>query len=229
MKRIFIVFNVLILFGCNSPDNRETIPSKQASKELSQDGEILFPILGIDKNPDRKDLLIDTILCDIKNQKFLLTPEGNLKWGPDYDDSLKLKTDVFIERAFFYLIQDTLLIFYTETDMEGATSRIEKIDLVEKESVWQQEIYGFNLGTPYILSNFVYVSAIGMIGKINLQTGKFDFQFKELYDDQKYSFNSFDTIIFKDSLTYFLSKNFHSKRTDSAVVNEKSNDLIIKK
>jgi len=58
---------------------------------------------------------------------------------------------------------------------------------------------------------------------------KYKYQFIDLYDAKKYSFNSFDTIIFKDGLTIFLSNNYNSKKTDSLIVNEKTGDRIIRK
>jgi hypothetical protein len=152
-----------------------------------------------------------------------------LKWGENVKDSVQLKTDVYVERAYFHLTGNILYVFYTETDFEGATSRVEKIDIDKKQSIWQTEIYGFNLGLPYITRNFIYLTTIGSVGKLNMNNGLYEFQFKNLYDNTKYSFNNFDTIIFKDSLTMFLSRNFHSKKIDSVIINEKTKDIKIRK
>ena len=93
----------------------------------------------------------------------------------------------------------------------------------------KSEIQGFNLGLPYIRDNFAYVTTIGVVGKLNLDNGDYVYQQFDLYDNKKYSFNSFDTILFQDRLTIFLSKNYHSKHIDSLIINEKTDDRTIKK
>jgi len=87
----------------------------------------------------------------------------------------------------------------------------------------------FNLGLPYLVDNFAYVTTIGVVGKLNIDNGQYVYQFSDLYDHKRYSFNSFDTILFKDSLTMFLSKNRNGNRVDSVIVNEKTGDRTIKK
>ena len=62
-----------------------------------------------------------------------------------------------------------------------------------------------------------------------MKNGGYIYNFNGLYDNQKESFNSFDTIIFKNNSTIFISKNWKSKRVDSLIVNEKTLSTIIKK
>jgi len=186
-----------------------------------------FPTEAKFKNPDRP--VEDTLIATVDKTYFLITPEGKIFWGQNPADTIRLLTDVIIEKAFLHLNGDILLIFYTETDHEGATSRFEKINLASRQRILKAEIQGFNLGLPYIIDNFAYVTTIGVVGKLNLNNGQYIYQYFDLYDDKKYSFNSFDTIVFKDSLTFFLSENRNGKRIDSLIVNEKTGDRTIKK
>ena len=169
------------------------------------------------------------MITSINQTNFVITLEGKLSWGHNLADTIHLKTDVFIEKAYLFMVSDTLFIFYTETDNEGATSRLEKIDLKMRKSIWQTEIYAFNLGIPYIIDNFAYVTTTGTVGKIDLVSGKYIFQFRDLYDNKKSSFNSFDSIIFKDSSAIFLSKNRNDNRIDSVIVNEKAGTRTVSK
>lgn len=189
--------------------------------------DVKFPTKAKFKNPDRP--VEDSLIVTVENTDFLITPEGKMSWGQNPADTIQLLTDVVIEEAFLHLIGDTLLIFYTETDHEGATSRFEKINLKSRQRILKTEIQGFNLGLPYIIDNFAYVTTIGAVGKLNLYNGQYMYQYFDLYDDKKYSFNSFDTIVFNDSLTMFLSENRNGKRTDSLIVNEKTGDITMKK
>ncbi len=188
---------------------------------------IRFPIKANYKNPDRP--VEDTLIVTIDKTDFLITPDGKMFWGQNPADTIHLLTDVIIEKAFLHINADTLLIFYTETDHDGATSRFEKINLTARQRILTAEIYGFNLGLPYLVDNFAYVTTIGVVGKLNIDNGQYVYQFSDLYDHKKYSFNNFDTILFKDSLTMFLSKNRNGNRVDSVIVNEKTGDGTIKK
>lgn len=222
MRQLLYISTFLFLTSCGdnkTVDSSVTLTNTQTSIE--------FPTKAQFKNPDRP--VEDTLIATVDKIDFLISPEGKMFWGQNPADTIRLLTDVIIEEAFLHLKGDTLLIFYTETDHEGATSRFEKINLTSRQRILKAEIQGFNLGLPYIIDNYAYVTTIGVVGKLNLNNGQYIYQYFDLYDDKKYSFNSFDTIVFKDSLTFFLSENSNGKRIDSLIVNEKTGDRTIKK
>ena len=222
MRQLFYILTILFIASCSdskTADNSETLINNQTKFK--------FPIKAEFKNPDRP--VEDTLIATVDKTGFLITPEGKMFWGQNPADTIHLMTDVIIEKAFLHLSSDTLFIFYTETDQDGATSRFEKINLTSRQRILTAEIYGFNLGLPYLIDNFAYVTTIGVAGKLNLDNGQYVYQYSDLYDHKKYSFNSFDTIIFKDNLTIFLSKNRNGNRVDSLIVNEKTGDRTIKK
>ncbi len=175
----------------------------------------------------------DTLMVTLDKIAFTIMPNGRLSWGKGKTSFIKLSTKVTIDKAYLYKSKNTLFVFYIETDGEGATSRVEKIDLANIKKVWKAEIYGFNLGQPYIVDNCAYVTSIGNIGKIDLKTGKYLYRFQDLYDDEKGSFNSFDTVTFSKDLTFFISNNTSVAndliRVDSVIVNEKTKTIKIKK
>lgn len=222
MRQLIYISTFLFLTSCGNSkkaDNSETLMNSQTKFK--------FPVKAEFKNPDRP--VEDTLIATVDKTDFLITPEGKMFWGQNPADTIHLMTDVIIEKAFLHISGDTLFIFYTETDHEGATSRFEKINLASRQRILKAEIQGFNLGLPYIIDNFAYVTTIGVVGKLNLNNGQYIYQYFDLYDDKKYSFNSFDTIVFNDSLTFFLSQNRNGKRIDSLIVNEKTGDRTIKK
>ncbi len=220
MKQLIYILIIISFFSCsekgktNTPKNIDKVSTK-----------ILFPV----KAKHTSGFEEDTLITQIDKIDFTITPTGKILWGQNNSNTFQLDTDLIVEESYLFKSRDTLFIFYTETDHEGATSRLEKINLLTKKRILTAEIQGFNLGLPHIKDNFAYVTTIGVVGKLNLKNGKYKYQYFGLYDDKKYSFNSFDTIIFKDNLTMFLSKNYHSKRIDSIIVNEKLGTTIIKK
>ena len=222
MRILIFILTILFLTCCGDHKTADNSP-----KLTNTQKNIKFPAKAKFKNSGRP--FEDTLIVTVDKTDFFITPVGKIFWGQNPADTIHLLTEVNIEKAFLHLSNDTLYIFYTETDSEGATSRFEKINLTSRQRILTAEIQGFNLGLPYIIDNFAYVTTIGVVGKLNLDNGQYIYQYFDLYDDKKYSFNSFDTIVFKDSLTFFLSKNTNSKRIDSLIVNEKIGSRTIKK
>jgi hypothetical protein len=186
-----------------------------------------FPIKAKASNNQMMD---DILIATLNQTEFMITPEGKLSWGQNFIYSINLSPEGFIESAYLYMRTDTLLIFYSdESGGDAYPCKIEKIDLTKQHRIWKSDISGFNLGLPYIVDNFAYVTTVGEISKLNLDNGKFVYKYDDLYDREKTSFNHFDSIIFKDSLTIFLSKNYLSGRIDSVIVDEKTTKLTIKK
>jgi hypothetical protein len=220
---IFISAHWCCIKNLNEDSRTNTLEKDSIVKPLIFD----VAILGHTFLNDSSIIELDSITCSIKNYNFVLSHQGLIKWGPHDNEKIQLKTDVFIEQAYFYVQKEILYIFYTETDYLSGTSRVEKINLKSGSRIWKQEIFGFNLGQPYFKNDYVYISSIGNVGKLHLENGNYEFQFLELYDHEKISFNSFDTIIFRNRLTYFLSKNFTSNRIDSVIVNELTKELLI--
>ena len=221
VRQLIYLFTTLFLTSCG---DKNTIGNAQ--NETIVKSNIRFPVKANYKNPDRP--IEDTLIATVGKRDFLISPDGKLFWGQNPVDTIHLLTNILVEHAFLHVEEDTLFIFYTETDHEGATSRFEKINLATRQRILKAEIQGFNLGIPYIVDNFAYITAIGVVGKLDLGNGKYIYQYTDLYDRKKYSFNSFDTIVFKEGSTIFLSKNSNGKRMDSLIVNEKTGDRIIK-
>jgi hypothetical protein len=221
MRNIILVFIILSLCSCSDIETDESnFKTEGDQQSISGKKDINFPVAAKYKNPE--SMMVDNLIVTVDNTDFLISPDGKVLWGKNFSSSVQLKTELIIEMAYVFKRESMLFVFYTETDIDDATSRLEKIDLANKTTLWQTEIPGFNLGQPYIKEGFAYVTAIGMVGKINLEDGKYIYQIKDLYDDEFASFNSFDKIAFKDSLTIFLSENYRSKTYDSVIVNEKT-------
>ena len=225
-KTIYIL--AVVLFGCNSNIKKaknnsidsHLIEQKDISNQIEQivvSREKTFSVNKFEfKNP--KKPIEDTLILKTDYTSFMISPSGLFKINDK--DSVQLKTDLIIERAYLYETGKDYNVFFTDTDHEGATSWIQKIRKKTLESVYVKHIQGFNLGFPIIYKEFVFVSAIGFIGKINLQTGSYEWRHLNLYDNEKYSFNSFDTIIINKPNIEYISKNYRNKNIDKVIVDD---------
>jgi hypothetical protein len=231
MKKLLYILTIL-LFGCNNngqvENNSDTGQQDSTTQNVSTESE--KQIVGAKKfefkNPDRP--VEDTLILKKSNGDLLITPVGLFKTTAN--DTIRLKTDLIVEKAYLHENETDYFIFFTDTDHDGATSWIQKITKNPMKTEYVKHIPGFNLGQPIIDQQFAYVSAIGFIGKIDIQTGEYAWKHKDLYDNEKYSFNSFDTVIFKKNQTEFISGNYKSDNTDKVIVdNEKGEILRIEK
>ncbi len=207
---------------------KNDVTKNSTNNILSSRQDIIFPVRALPKNKTA-NIEEDTLTATVEGISCSIATNGNVLWGQDSAASFQLQTDQIVEKAYLYKNANLLWIFYEETDNETGISRVEKIDLKTKKKIWATNIFGFNLGRPYIIDTTVYVSAIGFAGKLNLGDGNYIYRFTDLYDREKYSFNSFDTILFKDNLAIFISRNYLSNHMDSLIVNEKDHSSVIRK
>jgi hypothetical protein len=173
------------------------------------------------KNPERP--IEDTLILKLNNKDFIITPLGLFKTFDN--DSIQLETELIVNRAFLYETKKYFYVFFTDTDHDGATSWIQKISKSPLKTEYVEQIQGFNLGQPIIVGETAYVSAIGFIGKIDMKSGMYDWKHHNLYDNENYSFNSFDTVLINKTQIEFVSENYRSKKVDKVLVDNQSGEI----
>ncbi len=230
MKYLTIIITIL-LWGCNSKEKAKsshdsvnstvatTIEKKELPIELKTTKQFEF------KNPDLPISLGDTLVLNYSEKNYIIFPNGLLTINNN--DSIQLKLEAQVEKAFIHDDEKYYYIFFTDASMIEGTSRLEKVSKTTMTSIYTQSIYGFNLGMPYVSKDFAYVNAIGFIGKIDLKDGKYVWNHMDLYDSEKSSFNSFDSICSNQSSIEFISKNSKTKTIDRIVVDNKTGDITI--
>ena len=226
MKKLLYILTILLL-GCNNKGqveaNSNEVQQDIIAQNISTGSEV--QILGAKKfefkNLERP--IEDTLILKSDNKDFLITPLGLFK---TFDkDSIQLETDLIVNRAFLHETKKYFYVFFTDTDHDGATSWIQKISKSPLKTEYVEQIQGFNLGQPMILGETAYVSAIGFIGKIDLKSGMYDWKHHNLYDNEKYSFNSFDTVLINKTQIEFVSENYRGKAVDKVVVDDQTGEI----
>jgi len=231
-KAILIVLLALLFTCCNSFNNH------QANGILSNENiKSYFPKRAINKNPNMNGLE-DTLCFKIDGINFNILPRkhnhlsyGLLCWGTSKADTIRLTTDMFVVKAFFFKNDSSLFLFCEESDTECGTSEMFNINLQEKKIKWKADLKNFNLGQPIVRGDFVYLTTIGSVAKFDLKRCKYIYKYSDLYDYDRSenAFNGFDTIVFKDNIAYFLSKRNSADNIDSVIVDEKENKMTVKK
>jgi hypothetical protein len=226
MKNTLIIL-ILFLFACNTKNDKNNLNQKNdltdsltikiIDKSITRlDEKIESAKRFNNKNSDK--IFEDTLILKTSKGIFEITPTGLLKLNNG--SMVQLTTKLVVDEAFLFQDNKFLYVFYTETDYDGATSWIEKINIKNLKTEYNIQIQGFNLGKPIVQNNKAYVTTIGFVGMIDLNTGNYDWKHYNLYDYEKSSFNSFDTILIKKNNVEFLSENYHSKHLDKVIVDK---------
>ena len=231
--RAFLILIVTIQFSCNNiPDQAESIetPPKIILENLTSNGtakEVPLMKISLAKrfefmHPDNS--FEDTLILKTSEGMYEISPTGLFK--VINGDTVQLETKVIVEEAFIFQDTEYYYLFFTETDHEGATSLLHKIEKQKLTIEHTEQIVGFNLGQPIIYDGKAYVTAIGFIGRLNLATGEYDWKHDGLYDHNKYSFNSFDTVMIGENHVEFISENYSSQHLDKVIVEKETGEIV---
>ncbi len=80
------------------------------------------------------------------------------------------------------------LIFCAETHEAGRGSiSLLRFEPTKGTVKWSVELASFNLGEPLAVGDKLYVTALGFVGKMDLETGKFDWKHEGFYTDGAYN------------------------------------------
>lgn len=231
---IFILMLNLIV-GCNhsnkqtennATSSKNALPNDRTRSTSKIKSLIQYP-LGVE-HTSQFEFESDTMFVIIKGEKLLITPRGKLyNQNKKFLFDLKIKNNDYIEDLYIYPINNDLVCFYSISNGDNGTSEAKRISPLQKETKWTSKIYAFNMSRPLIIGNNAYLSTIGFIGNLNINTGLYEWKFDNLYQQGKY--NDFDEPIFFDNGNIlFLSENLIKKSYDSILVDNKHGKIIRK-
>ncbi|HKR20986.1 MAG TPA: hypothetical protein VJS17_00275 [Pyrinomonadaceae bacterium] len=153
--------------------------------------------------------------------KYVLSSNGRGRregQQPARTFNLRLHRDDHLTRALYHAeFQGDLLLICEYSDVEYGAGFITRLDGQTLRTKWKRSIPAFNIGPGLIDGRFAYVTAIGFIGKVNLETGAYAWKHASLYRTSRpkasayadADFNSFELpevegnfVIFKEVETY---------------------------
>ena len=136
-----------------------------------------------------------------------------------------------LNRTIYFAEYKNDLLLISELGFgDGGTSFIVCLNGKSLKTKWRAAIDGFNVGQGLIENKFAYLTAIGFIGKIDLNTGKYVWKHEDLYRkyDESGAFNSFLTPEIKADIVIFKEEGILNKGFDHQIQVNKSSGKIIK-
>ena len=117
---------------------------------------------------------------------YKLSSKGLLEIN-DISINLNIEYNCWITKSYICPKEDSLYVFYTYRDEEGAMSEITLIQK-DKQSLklnWRLDVQGFNLSCPLVTNNSIFIATNNLIGSINPVSGLYNW--KVYLNSQKYN------------------------------------------
>jgi hypothetical protein len=164
--------------------------------------------------------------------KYEVSKEGRGKrTGGDVPASnfnLRLESNVYLDRAIYHAeYEGDLLLICEVSDGDYGSGFITRLDGRTLRMKWKRIIPAFNVGQGLIEDQYAYVTGIGFIGKVNLESGAFLWQHNDLYRRHKHAFNSFELPEIRGNRVIFReSKDDYREKVATIRVEKRSGRII---
>ncbi len=140
--------------------------------------------------------------------------------------NLRPPKDFRLDRVIYHAqYQDDILFICEITDDEAGGGFIARLDGRTLKMKWKRIIPAFNVGQGLVEGNYVYVTGIGFIGKINLESGAYVWRHDDLYRNS--AFNSFELPEIIGNATVFRESEIYYRQRVAVVQVDKQSGRII--
>ncbi len=173
---------------------------------------MLFLLLTTAASSNAEELAVDyferrefAFAFDKKDCRLFMNGMGSCKdpEGKTVEFNLALEEPDHISALYVFNYSGKLCLVYEVHDYESGMWKVVVLDSKSFRTVWSAQISGFNIGEGLISGNFLYVTARGFVGKIDLDTGNYVWQHDELSRPPDL-FNNFERpVLGNDGYVYF--------------------------
>lgn len=144
--------------------------------------------------------------CSIKSLKniYSLSATGLLE-KPDESRQIqfKLPENIIIETVQFKPLNNKIVFTFQVTDGDSGSTLVSLYNESNHRFEWQTELFAFNTSPALIYNEAIYLGGIGIIAKLDLNTGKIIWQHIGLYERETQAYNAFVTPKVKDEFIIF--------------------------
>lgn len=134
-----------------------------------------------------------------------------------------LEAEYLIDVIYFQpLGNDVYFVTWQETDHTGVKSHFATYKAGAKDPIWQRMESAPAPGQPAIDSQYVYITTLGIIAKLNVYNGEVVWRHDSLFDPYKSTYKKFDKPLLYTSTVCFYDFPIRQKkaRRDSIWVND---------
>lgn len=167
----------------------------------------------------------DTLIIYIDGLRYKVASSGDV-FSPRGKHAMSFGNEFPIAQLFFAQRGRDLYVFFTDVDTNGAGSFVKRINVDSGRIIWDTEVEGFSFSKPLLRGQFAYIGTIGFIGKMKLDSGRFDWKYSGL--GQRGRFNQFRDIDFPDTRRVrFVAPHPFSFQSDTVIVSDITGEIIM--
>jgi hypothetical protein len=132
---------------------------------------------------------------------------------------LPLDANFYVERVYYLDGGGDLIIIYGISDGDVGGGTVIRLENKTLKKRWPGNIPGFNIGESVVKDKWLYLTAIGFVGKLDLNTGKYTWKYDGLYKKMPGVFNSFERPLIDGELIKFTEVlSFNSKNPPVTII-----------
>ena len=141
--------------------------------------------------------------------------------------NLRIPRDEHLTRDVYYSeYEGDLLLIFELTDELYGYGFIARLDGQTLKVKWKRSIKGFNVGQGLMDGKYAYVTAIGFVGKVGLNSGRYVWHHQNLYQQESSAFNSFELPEVQGELVTFKEVPPHYRKKQGVVKVDRSTGKI---
>lgn len=103
---------------------------------------------------------------------------------------LRMGPNSRLERLYYLEYEGDLLLVYEVTDQRSDWAYVMRMDQNTRKTIWLTPLSGFRIGPGLVDNGSAYISAANLLTRINLRTGKIEWQQSEI-EQQRPPFTGF--------------------------------------
>lgn len=231
LHRVVILFTLALVFvSCGSEPGesaittpkKDSIPKSPKKTDSIRDGLIYPKVMEIVRKS-----AYDSFHKRIGDSTYLCTYKGKFESADTTGNNrhllFDLRAEYIIDEIYFQPLESNrFFIAWQETDHEGVSSYFAVYTRGHREPDWKMREKAPSPGQPVISGDAVYVSSLGMISKLNLNSGNPVWEHDSLFDPYKLTYKEFNTPLVYPHMVCFFDSPIRGKknRSDSIWVND---------
>lgn len=207
-KFILPIFVLAVLSSCGNKENKNgvkvpKVPSKQIEKPQKKPG-LLYPYELIKAKKKQHDdsfarLGDSMIICSYKGKIELADSTGNSR-----EKIVDLRCEYLIDQAYILPRENNeWFMIWQETHHQGQRTNFAVFKKGTDKPEWKISFPYANLGPPVVDGEMCYFTIIGMVGKMNIGSGKVEWKKDSLYNPHTGKFKKFELpIVYPDKIVF---------------------------
>src|SRR6185295_2930400 len=130
----------------------------------------------------------------------------------------------WIEKLYVAEVQNDLVLIGEVGNEESGAGFVTRLARSGFSRRWLTSMPGFNVGNALLRERYAYVSAIGFVGKLDLNTGRYAWQKKDLYSKNE-AFNNFATPFVEGTSIVFVGEGGTWPKNNEIVIDDLSGKI----